>query len=84
MESLPYFFNSWVWIKKILYCYILVVEKKKVELDFSSYATKLYLKNATGVDTSKFVRNHDLASLKPDVDELDIDKLKSVSSGLES
>ena len=58
--------------------------KKKVELDFSSYATKLYLKNATGVDTSKFARNSDLASLKPDVDELDIDKLKSVSSGLES
>ena len=58
--------------------------KKKVELDFSSYATKLYLKNATGVDTSKFARNSDLASLKPDVGELDIDKLKNVSSGLES
>ena len=58
--------------------------KKKVELDFSSYATKLYLKTATGVDTSKFARNSDLASLKPDVGELDIDKLKNVSSGLES
>ena len=58
--------------------------KKKVELDFSSCATKLYLKTATGVDTSKFARNSDLASLKPDVGELDIDKLKNVSSGLES
>ena len=79
MERLPYFFNSSVWIKKIFYCYILVVEK-----DFSSCATKLYLKTATGVDTSKFARNSDLASLKPDVGELDIDKLKNVSSGLES
>ena len=58
--------------------------KRKVELDFSNFSTKLYLKNATGVDTSKFARNSDLASLKPDVDELDIDKLKSVSSALES
>ena len=58
--------------------------KKKVELDFCSYATKLYLKTATGVDISKFARNSDLASLKPDVGELDIDKLKNVLSGLES
>ena len=30
--------------------------KIKVELDLSNYATKSDLKNATGVDTSKFVK----------------------------
>ena len=29
----------------------------KVELDLSNYATKADLKNATGVDTSKFTKN---------------------------
>ena len=28
----------------------------KVEIDYSSYATKTYLKNATGVDTSDFAK----------------------------
>ena len=36
----------------------------KVELDFSNYATKADLKNATGFDTSKFAKKVDLASLK--------------------
>ena len=30
--------------------------KVKVELDLSNYATKADLKNAKGVDTSKFIR----------------------------
>ena len=47
----------------------------KVELDLSNYATKADLKNATGVDTSKFAKKIDLASLKSEVDQLDIDKL---------
>ena len=34
----------------------------KVELDLSNYATKADLKNATGVDTSKFAKKADLAS----------------------
>ena len=38
----------------------------------SNYATKSDSKNASGVDTWKFA----------DVDELDIDKLKDVCSGL--
>ena len=45
----------------------------KVKLDLSNYATKWNLKNATGVDTSKFAKKVDLASLNPNVDELDID-----------
>ena len=54
----------------------------KVELDFSNYATKADLKNATGVDTSDFAKKTDLANLKSDVDKLDIDKLKKVPSNL--
>ena len=52
--------------------------KAKVELDLSSYATKTDLKNATGDDTSSFAKKTDLASLKSDVDKLDIDKFKNV------
>ena len=48
-----------------------------------NYSTKTDLKNATGVDTSKFVKKVDLANLKYDVDKLDIiDKLKNVSTNL--
>ena len=55
--------------------------KIKVELDLSYYATKSNLKNATGVDTSDFAKKADLASLKSDIDALDIDKLKNVLCG---
>ena len=54
----------------------------KVELDLSNYATKTNLKNATGVDTSKFAKKVDLANLKSNVDKLDIDKLKNVPTNL--
>ena len=52
----------------------------KVEVDMSNYATKADLKNATGVNTSKFAEKVDLESLKSNVDKLDIDKLKNVPS----
>ena len=48
----------------------------------SNYATETDLKIATGVDTSKFAKNVDLAKLKSDVDKLDIDKLGNVPSNL--
>ena len=54
----------------------------KVELDLSDYRTKADLKNAAGVDTSKFAKKVDLASLKSNVEKLDIDKLKIVPSNL--
>ena len=54
----------------------------KVELDLSNYATKTDLKNAAGVDTSKFAKKVDLANLKSNVDKLDIDKLKNVANKL--
>ena len=44
----------------------------------SSYATKVDLKKATGVDTSKLAAKSDLASSKPEVDKIDVDKLKTV------
>ena len=46
----------------------------------SNYETKTDLKDVTGVDTSKFAKNVDLASLKPNVNQLDVDKLKNVPS----
>ena len=54
----------------------------KVELDSSNYAAKTDLKNATGLDTSKFAKKVDSANLKSDEDKLDIDKLKNVSTNL--
>ena len=54
----------------------------KVELYLFNYATKIDLKNATGVDTSSFAKKTDCANLKSDVDKLDIDKLKNVPTNL--
>ena len=49
-----------------------------VKVDLSNYATKTDLKNVTHVDTSSFALKTNLASLKTEVDKLDIDKLASV------
>ena len=54
----------------------------KVELDLSNSATKADLKNATGVDTSKFANKVDLVNLQSNVERLDIDKLKNVPTDL--
>ena len=49
-----------------------------VKVDLSNYATKADIKNISHVDTSNFALNTNLASLKADVDKLDIDKLVPV------
>ena len=49
----------------------------KVELDLSNFATKNYLKNTTHVDVSSFASKTNLAALKPEVDKIDVDKLKT-------
>ena len=49
----------------------------KVELDLPNYAAKAELKNETDVDTSKFSKKVNLASLKSNVD-----KLKNLPSNL--
>ena len=53
-----------------------------VNVDLFNYATKVDLKNATGIDTSKLAAKSDLASLKAELDKLDIDKLIPVSVDL--
>ena len=54
----------------------------KFELDLSNYATKVDLKYATGVDTSKFAKKVHVAILKSDVDKLDTGKLKNIPTNL--
>ena len=49
-----------------------------VKVYLSSYATKTDLKNVTHVDTSSLALKANLASLKTEVDKLDIDKLAPV------
>ena len=48
----------------------------------SNYVTEADLKNATGIDTSKLATKSDLASLKAEVDKIDVDKLKTVPDNL--
>ena len=40
------------------------------------------MKNAAGVETSKFAEKVDLSNLKSNVDKLDIDKIKNVLANL--
>ena len=49
-----------------------------VKVDLSNYATKADIKNISHVDTSSFALKSNLASLKTEVDKLDIDKLVPV------
>ena len=51
-----------------------LVVNMKVEVDLSNYATKADLRRCK----IHFAKKTDLANLKPDVGELDIDKLKGV------
>ena len=46
-----------------------------VKVDLSNYATKADIKNISHVDTSSFALKTNLASLKTEVDQLDIDEL---------
>ena len=49
-----------------------------VKVDLSNYALKADIKNISHVDTSSFALKTNLASLKTEVDKLDIDKLVPV------
>ena len=55
-----------------------LVEILTLKVDLSNYATKTDLKNVTQVDSSSFALKTNLASLKTEVDKLDIDMLVSV------
>ena len=53
-------------------------ENISLKVDISNYETKTDLKNLTHVDTSNFALKTNLASLKTEVDNLDVDKLVPV------
>ena len=53
-----------------------------VELGLFNYVTKAGFKGATGVDVSNLAVKSDLASLKAEVDKVDLDKPKIVLSSL--
>ena len=53
-------------------------EDISLKVDLSNYSTKTDIKNISHVDTSRFALKSNLASLKTEVDELDIDKLVPV------
>ena len=53
-----------------------------VKVDLSNYAMKTDLKNISHVDASSFALKSNLASLKTEVDKLDIGKLKPVPDDL--
>ena len=71
-------------IKKTLYKisqyfpkpYELFDEDINVKIDLSNYATKDDIKNISHIDTSSFALKINLANLKSEVDELDIEKFK--------
>ena len=51
--------------------------KVTIELNLSNYVTLSDLKNATGVNTSKFAKNVDLTNLKSETDKLYVGKLET-------
>ena len=53
-----------------------------VRVDLSNYATKDDIKNITHIESSSFALKTNLGNLKSEVDKLDIDKLKPVSTDL--
>ena len=57
-------------------------EKIKVELNLTNYATKDDVKNITHVDVSSYALKTNLAALKTEVDNIDIEKLKTVPDDL--
>ena len=57
-------------------------EDINVKVDLFNYATKTDLKNIFHVDASSFALKFNLASLKTEVDKLDIDKLPPVPNDL--
>ena len=53
-----------------------------VKVDLSNYATKTDIKNILHIDISSFALKSNLASLKTEVDKLDIDKSKILPTNL--
>ena len=77
-------YNTYRYVKLFFFPETYSHSKRKINivLYLTNSATKLDLKNATGVETSSFAKNADLARLKSDVDNSDIYRLKTVSVDL--
>ena len=54
----------------------------KVKLNLSNYLKKEDLKGVLGVDNSNLAEKSGLASLKAEIDEVDMDKRKTVTTDL--
>ena len=52
------------------------------KVDLSNYATKTNLKNISHIDVSSYTLKSNLASLKTEIDKLDINKLTPVPGDL--
>ena len=59
-----------------------MVEQNKSWIRFAWLCNKIWRKKITDVDTSDFAKKGDLASLKSEVDKLDIDKFQAVPTDL--
>ena len=57
-------------------------ESIRVNLNLSNYAAKTDLRNITHIDVSNFASKTNPASLKTEVDNLDVDKLVPVPNDL--
>ena len=53
-----------------------------IKVNLSNCATKTHIKNISDIDTSRFALKSNLASVKTEVDKLDIDKLKGLPTSL--
>ena len=54
----------------------------KLKIDLSNYATKTDIKIISHIDTSSFALKTNLATLKTEVDKLDIEKLVPIPADL--
>ena len=60
-----------------------IIDKVKVVLELSNYATKNELDHATGVDTSDLAVKKDFITLKAEAGKLDINKLINGATSLD-
>ena len=73
-------FNSWIDKKMSQYFpkpYEPFGGDINVTVDLSNYATKTHLKKTTRADISKLAAKFDLASLKAEIDKIDVDRIKN-------
>ena len=75
-------FSHYKWVNTFLNRLKVFERILALKLIFPTLQQKLIKKNVTHVDTSSFALKANLASLKPEVDKLDIDKIAPVPVSL--